>query len=179
MATSSEKICNKNALWIRLKVGSDKKDVVTGKNEKNRGWNQETYLHVDLFALPLTAHRIWATLLSFPRSARFYSTFSLCYFKWNPTDVRILLKPLVLAFLYDFFSLFFFIAATLSRPKSALLFFFVCVPSFPLLALQAPFCIRTFFAASIRQLAETDRKWWLTELAPLDGNNPGFYGSGQ
>ena len=37
MATSLEKISNKNALWIRLKVGPDKKDVVTGNNEKNRG----------------------------------------------------------------------------------------------------------------------------------------------
>ena len=42
-----------------------------------------------------------ATPLSFFRSARFHSTFSLCYFEWNPTDVRILLKPLVLAFSFS------------------------------------------------------------------------------
>lgn len=110
-----------------------------GQQWEETGWNQETQLHVDLFALPLTAHRIWTTtpVVHLHRSARFHSTFSLCYFKWNPTDVRILLKPSFSPSSTTFppFS-----------PPSLPSFFLVCIPSFPLLAPHPLPLYRTFFA---------------------------------
>lgn len=71
------------------------------------------------------------------RSARFHSTFSLCYFKWNSTDVRILLKPSFSPSSTTFppFS-----------PPSLPSFFLVCIPSFPLLAPHPLPLYRTFFA---------------------------------